>query len=105
MSLLERDWQSYYVPEVLLSSYHNLTVHFDSSYRETIDLLCSFLYNCYLRRPAGEGRGGSFYPTSVYRLGSPLKRDLWYVLRYVVTVAAFVFFFYATDSETVSLFL
>lgn len=29
----------------------------DSSYREIIVLLCSFLYHCYLRRPAGEGRG------------------------------------------------
>lgn len=76
MLLSERDWRSNYVPELLLAPYHNLTVHFDSSYREIIDLLCSFLYNCYLRRLAGEGRGGSFYPTSVLRLGSPLKRDL-----------------------------
>lgn len=76
MLLPERDWRSNYVPELLLAPYHNLTVHFDSSYTEIIDLLCSFLYNCYLRRLAGEGRGGSFYPTSVLRLGSPLKRDL-----------------------------
>ena len=69
MSLLERDWQSYYVPEVLLSSYHNLTVHFDSSYRETIDLLCSFLYNCYLRCPAGEGRGGEVHFTPLLYYG------------------------------------
>lgn len=76
MSLPEKERLSNYVPELLLAPYHNLTVHFDSSYREIIDLLCSFLYNCYLRRLAGEGRGGSFYPTSVLRLGSPLKRDL-----------------------------
>ena len=76
MLLPERDWLSNYFSELLLALYHNLIVHFDSSYREIIDLLCSFLYNCYLRRLAGEGRGGSFYPTSVLRLGSPLKRDL-----------------------------
>lgn len=76
MSLPERDWLSNYFPELLLSPYHNLTVHFDSSYREIIDLLCSFLYNCYLRRPAGEGWGVPFHPTSVLRLGWPLKRDL-----------------------------
>ena len=66
MLLPERDWRSNYVPELLLAPYHNLTVHFDPSYREIIDLLCSFLYNCYLRRLAGEGRGVHFTPHLYY---------------------------------------
>ena len=66
MLLPERDWLSNYVPELLLALYHNLIVHFDSSYREIIDLLCSFLYNCYLRRLAGEGRGVPFTPLLYY---------------------------------------
>ena len=66
MSLPERERLSNYVPELLLVPYHNLTVHFDSSYRETIDLLCSFLYNCYLWRLAGEGRGGGHFTPLLY---------------------------------------
>lgn len=38
----------------------------DSSYREIIDLLCSFLSYCYLRRPTGRGGEVHFTPLLYY---------------------------------------
>lgn len=106
MSLPERERLSNYVPELLLVPYHNLTVHFDSSYRETIDLLCSFLYNCYLWRLAGEGRGGGvILPHFCITARVTFKTRSLIRLKIRRHSCCFCFFFYATVSETVSLFL
>lgn len=75
----------------------------DSSYREIIDLLCSFLYHCYLRRPAGDGRG-VILPHFCITARVAFKTRSLIRLRIRRHSCCFCFFFFATVSETVSLF-
>lgn len=103
MLLPERDWLSNYFSELLLALYHNLIVHFDSSYREIIDLLCSFLYNCY---GASRGRGGGFIlPHFCITARVTFKTRSLIRLKIRRHSCCFCFFFYATVSETVSVCL